>query len=123
MSKKGWVYITIGVLTLAAIFAMEYNKPKKINWYPSYVPHHKIPYGTYILNDLMEKYFPNNVLQIQKPPFELLRRADSIKGTYFFVNETVSFEEAELNALWSGWTKAIPFLSPRTILRKNYWIH
>ena len=29
MSKKGWVYITIGVLTLAAIFAMEYNKPKK----------------------------------------------------------------------------------------------
>jgi len=99
MSKKGWVYITIGVLTLAAIFAMEYNKPKKINWYPSYVSHHKIPYGTYILNDLMEKYFPNNVLQIQKPPFELLRRADSIKGTYFFVNETVSFEEAELNAL------------------------
>ncbi|RIV30287.1 DUF4350 domain-containing protein [Flagellimonas lutimaris] len=99
MSKKGWIYITIGVLTLAAIFVMEYNKPKKINWFPSYVSHHKIPYGTYVLNDLMEKYFPNKIQQIQKPPFEFLTRTDSIKGTYFFVNESVAFEEAELNAL------------------------
>jgi len=99
MSKKGWMYIVIGVLTLAAIFVMEYNKPKKINWFPSYVSHHKIPYGTYVLNDLMEKYFPDNIQQVQKPPFELLTRNDSIKGSYFFVNETVSFEEAELNAL------------------------
>ncbi|WP_318312441.1 DUF4350 domain-containing protein [Flagellimonas crocea] len=99
MSKKGWTYIIIGVLTLAAIFAMEYNKPKDINWFPSYVSHHKIPYGTYVLNDLMDKYFPDNIEQVQKPPFELLSRTDTIKGTYFFVNETVSFEEAELNAL------------------------
>jgi len=99
MSKKGWIYIVIGVLTLAAIFVMEYNKPKKINWFPSYVSHHKIPYGTYVLNDLMEKYFPNKIQQIQKPPFEFLTRTDSIKGTYLFVNESVAFEEAELNAL------------------------
>ncbi|RPG28367.1 MAG: DUF4350 domain-containing protein [Muricauda sp. TMED12] len=99
MSKKGWIYIVIGVLTLAAIFVMEYNKPKKNNWFPSYVSHHKIPYGTYVLNDLMEKYFPNKIQQIQKPPFEFLTRTDSIKGTYFFVNESVAFEEAELNTL------------------------
>lgn len=99
MSKKGWIYIVIGVLTLAAIFVMEYNKPKKINWFPSYVSHHKIPYGTYVLNDLMEKYFPNKIQRIQKPPFEFLTRTDSIKGTYFFVNESVAFEEAELNTL------------------------
>ncbi|WP_437399901.1 DUF4350 domain-containing protein [Flagellimonas lutimaris] len=99
MSKKGWIYIVIGVLTLAAIFVMEYNKPKKINWFPSYVSHHKIPYGTYVLNDLMEKYFPNKIQQIQKPPFEFLTRTDSIKGTYLFINESVAFEEAELNAL------------------------
>ena len=99
MSKKGWIYIVIGVLTLAAIFVMEYNKPRKINWFPSYVSHHKIPYGTYVLNDLMEKYFPNKIQRIQKPPFEFLTRTDSIKGTYFFVNESVAFEEAELNTL------------------------
>ncbi|MBR9854225.1 MAG: DUF4350 domain-containing protein [Algicola sp.] len=99
MSKKGRIYIIIGVLTLGALFVMEYNKPKKVNWFPSFVSHHKIPYGTYVLNDLMEKYFPDRIQQAQKPPFELLSRTDSIQGTYFFVNESVSFEEAELNAL------------------------
>jgi len=99
MSRKGWIYISIGILTLAAMFALEYNKPKKINWFPSYVSHHKIPYGTYVLNDVMEKHFPDAVQQIQKPPFEFLSRTDSIKGAYFFVNENVSFEEAELNTI------------------------
>nr|WP_321413865.1 DUF4350 domain-containing protein [uncultured Allomuricauda sp.] len=99
MSRKGWIYITIGILTLAALFGLEYNKPKKINWFPSYVSHHKIPYGTYVLNDLMEKHFPGAIQQIQKPPFEFLSRTDSINGAYFFVNESVSFEEAELNAI------------------------
>ena len=61
MSRKGWIYIAIGILTLAAMFALEYNKPKKINWFPSYVSHHKIPYGTYVLNDVMEKHFPDAI--------------------------------------------------------------
>lgn len=47
----------------------------------------------------MEKHFPDAIQQIHKPPFEFLTRTDSIKGTYFFVNESVSFEEAELNSL------------------------
>lgn len=97
MLKKGWIYIAIGVLAIAGILLLEYNKPKQVNWFPSFVSHHKIPYGTYVLNDLMEKKFP--VQQVHVPPFEFLIRNDSIKGTYFFVNETVNFEEAELNAL------------------------
>ena len=99
MIKRGRIYIIIGLLTLLGIFLLEYNKPKDINWFPSYVSHHKIPYGTYVLNDLMEKSFADLVQQVQKPPFEFLTRTDSIQGTYFFVNETVAFEEAELNAI------------------------
>jgi hypothetical protein len=99
MIKRGRIYIIIGLLTILGIFLLEYNKPKDINWFPSYVSHHKIPYGTYVLNDLMEKSFADLVQQVQKPPFEFLTRTDSIQGTYFFVNETVAFEEAELNAI------------------------
>lgn len=99
MLKKGRIYIVIGIITLGLIFLMEYNKPKKINWFESYVSHHKIPYGTYVLNDLITNYFPSKVKQVRIPPFEFLTRSDTVKGTYFFVNRSVSFGETELNAL------------------------
>lgn len=99
MFKKGWIYIAIAFLTLLGIFVLEYNKTKDINWFPSYVSHHKIPYGTLVFNDLMENHFPNSIQQVQQPPFEFLMRNDTIEGTYLFVNQSVAFEEAELNTL------------------------
>lgn len=99
MLKKSWTYLIIGIVAVGGIFLLEYNKPKQLNWFPSYVSHHKIPYGTYVLSDLMEGFFPNRITQIHKPPFELLSRNDTVAGTYFFVNSSVSFEEAELNTL------------------------
>lgn len=103
MIKKGSIYIIIGVMTVGLILALEYNKPKKVNWFPSYVSHHKIPYGTYILNDLMGQLFHNKTKQANQPPYEFLQKNDSIKGTYFFVNEDISYGEAELNSLLD-WT-------------------
>lgn len=103
MVKKGWTYLLIAIIAIGGIFLLEYNKPKQINWFPSYVSHHKIPYGTYVLNKLMEDFFPSRLSQIHKPPFELLTRNDTVQGTYFFVNESITFEEAELNALLD-WT-------------------
>lgn len=99
MLKKGWIYLVIGLLTVGGIFLLEYNKPKQVNWFPSYVSHHKIPYGTYVFNELMEKFFPQSIRQVHIPPFEFLMRNDTIEGTYLFVNESVNFEEAELHAL------------------------
>jgi hypothetical protein len=103
MVKKGWTYLLIAFLAIGGIFLLEYNKPKQVNWFPSYVSHHKIPYGTYVLNKLMEDFFSSRLTQIHKPPFELLSRNDTVQGTYFFVNESITFEEAELNALLD-WT-------------------
>jgi len=104
MLKKGRAYIIIAVFAVLGILVLEYNKPKKVNWFPSYVSHHKIPYGTYVLNDLLPKLFSSEIHQIQKPPFELLTRNDTIQGTYFFVNESIVFEEVELHTLldWVG---------------------
>ncbi len=99
MLKKGRIYIIIGIITLGLIFLMEYNKPKKVNWFESYVSHHKIPYGTYVLNDLIINNFPSKVKQVRIPPFEFLMRNDTVKGTYFFVNRSVSFGETELDVL------------------------
>lgn len=99
MLKKSKVYIFIGIFTLGLIFLVEFNKPKKINWFPSYVSHHKIPYGTYVLNDLLPELFDGKIRQVQRPPFEFLLRNDTIQGTYFFANASVQFGDTELEAV------------------------
>ncbi len=103
MGKKGVTYIIIALLTVALLMLMQYNKPKEINWFPSYVVQHKIPYGTYVLNEVMANFFSGNIEQIHVSPFEFLTTNSSIKGTYFFVNDRIEFGETELNVLFD-WT-------------------
>ncbi|MBD0778954.1 DUF4350 domain-containing protein [Maribacter sp. ANRC-HE7] len=103
MRKKGSIYLIIGAVTLVILMVFQYSKPKEINWFPSFVAQHKIPYGTYVLNDLMEKKYKDNLKQITQPPFEVLQSADSLRGTYVFVNNDVLFGKAELNSLLD-WT-------------------
>ncbi|PIF00518.1 MAG: hypothetical protein CR994_05455 [Maribacter sp.] len=103
MRKKNSIYLIIGVVTLVALILFQYNTPKKINWFNSFVAQHKIPYGTYVLNDLMEKKYKTNLKQANRPPFEILRSTDTLQGTYVFINDDVSFGEAELNSLLD-WT-------------------
>lgn len=99
MVKKWGIYIIIAVAALGLLLLVEYSKPKKINWFPSYVAQHKIPYGTYVLNDLMHNKLGDAVVPVYKPPFEFLMQNDSAKGTYFLVNNSVRFGDAELDAL------------------------
>ncbi len=103
MGKKGSIYIIIALVTMAILMLLQYSKPKEVNWFPSFVSQHKIPYGTYILNNLMEKKYGDNLKQIHKPPYELLQTDTTIQGTYFFVNNNVSFGEVELTSLLD-WT-------------------
>lgn len=101
MVKKGSIYIIIAIVTLGAILLLEYNKPKQINWFPSYVAQHKIPYGTFVFHSLIENIVPNQTQQVYAPPYEFLKENDTIRGTYFFVNGSVRFAEAELDLLLS----------------------
>ena len=72
MSKKGKIYITLVLLTLLTIVAIEMNKPKEINWFPSYALHHKIPFGSYVFNEQLKR-ITDNVTTIERPPFEYLK--------------------------------------------------
>lgn len=103
MGKKGNIYIIIALVTLAILMLIQYTKPKEVNWFPSFVAQHKIPYGTYILNDLMTARYGDQLKHINEPPYEFLKEGDNGKGTYLFVNNSVSFGEIELNSLLD-WT-------------------
>ncbi|MFD0797061.1 DUF4350 domain-containing protein [Maribacter chungangensis] len=103
MGKKGTIYLGIAILTLAAFMLLQYSKPKEINWFPSYVASHKIPYGTVVLNTVMEGLFPSQLQQVYNPPFEFINQNDSINGSYVFINNDIQFNKEELNALLN-WT-------------------
>jgi len=99
MVKKGWVYIIIGLITLGLILAIQYNKPKEVNWFKSYVGQHKIPYGTFIANELFDQEFAQRFEQVTRPPFEYLQENQDAEGTYIIINNDVNFGEVELDAL------------------------
>jgi len=103
MDKKGGIYIVIAIFTVALLMLLQYNKPKEVNWFPSYVAKHEIPYGTLVFNEVVQQLFPNKIQQVHLPPFEFLEKNPAADGTYFFVDNKVEFGEAELHDLLD-WT-------------------
>ncbi len=101
MSKKGKLYIALIVLAIVSIVILESNKPKDINWFPSYATHHKIPFGSYVFNEQVKR-ISDAVIEVDRPPFEYLSQND-INGTYVFFNSDITFRKPELNALLD-WT-------------------
>ncbi len=104
MFKKKGIYIIIALAALGLLMLLQYSKPKEINWFPSFVAQHKIPYGTFVLNGLMKTLFSETV-QVTATPYQFLTDNPDAEGTYFFVNGEIKFEETELNVLLD-WTSA-----------------
>ena len=86
------------LLGIAGLVYLEATKPLPVNWFPSYTNSDKIPLGTYVLWNLLEDTFENQIEEISIPPFEKLQDS-SFAGTYFFVNNSINFDDAELEAL------------------------
>lgn len=103
MFKKGSIYLVIAVVTLGLLLFLQYNQPKNINWFESYVATHKIPYGTHVFQALLSQRFSEKVTDVRVPPFEFLNQGQEAQGTYLFVNKDVVFEKTELHALLD-WT-------------------
>ncbi len=86
------------MLAIAALVYLEANQPKPLNWFPSYHQDDKIPLGSKVLYDLMEDKLGDRMQVNTRPPFEVIEQ-DSLSGTFFFLNDYILFEEAELNAM------------------------
>lgn len=97
MSKRGKLYIVLLAVAILAIVLAEMNKPKQINWFPSYATHHKIPFGSYVFNEQLKRV-ADTVTIVDRPPFEYLNDND-INGTYLFYNGGIEFGKDELNSL------------------------
>jgi len=99
MDKVSKIYLTAFILLILGFIYIQKHKKKPINWFPSYVAKHKIPYGTYVLKEELPKLFPASKINTSfEPPFLHLKDA-TLTGTYFFVDDAINFGKDEFNRL------------------------
>ncbi len=98
MSKLQKIFLFSFLLVLAALVYMEATKPQPVNWFPSYSKLDKIPLGSFVLHDLLNESFGEEMEEKDLPPFETLQDS-TLKGTYFFVNNSINFDKTELDSL------------------------
>ena len=96
MNKSYKIGLGIFLLLLILLTWMEANEPEPVNWNPSYSATDKIPLGTYVLFDQLRA---QDILEVIKvPPYEFLTENDP-SGTYFFLNNQLTFDDNELNKI------------------------
>ncbi len=94
-------YYLIVALLLAIVIGLEINKPKKINWFESYIAHDKIPFGTHILRQtLPEIFIPNKIKETYFPVYNTLKHDTNFTGNYIFINGSVHFDKFDRRYLF-----------------------
>lgn len=68
-------YLIGSVLLVVTYLVVQFYKPKPIDWTPTYVKEHKIPFGTYILHKEIGSLFPNSVVRVSRQ-----RTYNTLKG-------------------------------------------
>ncbi|HSI71221.1 MAG TPA: DUF4350 domain-containing protein [Gillisia sp.] len=88
----------LGLILLVVLFLtyLEASEPDPVNWNPSYLETDKIALGSFVFYDSWEE-IGVNLEKVNVPPYEFLNQESS--GTYFFLNNYLSFDDAELKKL------------------------
>jgi len=99
LNNKTNIYIIAFIVLISGLIYLETTKKKPVNWFPSYVAKHKIPYGTFVLRSELKNLFPSVAIEtIKIPPYVYLEDTTRV-GTYFFTDEALNFGNAEFKRL------------------------
>lgn len=96
--KKKNLYITLLVLLVSGYLISEWARPKPIDWTESYLGTDTIPYGTYIMRDLLPDLFPGEPITYQSEPIFNVDSASEIQNV-IFINSQFSPDKFEVDKL------------------------
>ncbi|HET8887149.1 MAG TPA: DUF4350 domain-containing protein [Salinimicrobium sp.] len=97
MDRMQKIILGLFVVVLLLLTYLEASEPEPINWNPSYTKVDKIPLGGFVLFENLKAHH-DSIHVVNIPTYEKLKK-DSIAGTYFFLNEMIAFDDAELGHL------------------------
>ncbi len=80
-------YLLFFILAIALILFVDYNKPKPINWAPTFLIEDKIPFGLFILNKEMDSLLKERQLQRFS------------QGVYEFITDSLSKDTTALKTI------------------------
>ncbi|MCF4101840.1 DUF4350 domain-containing protein [Gillisia sp. M10.2A] len=97
MNKGFKLLFAVFLLLLLLLTYLEASEPDPVNWNPSYLETDKIALGSYVFYEAWQKSRKDSIIKVKIPPFEFLNKKP--KGTYFFVNNYLNFDDSELEKL------------------------
>lgn len=111
MNNKIKIYIAFLVLVFVLILVADYNRPKPVDWNPTYSVNDKIPFGLYVLDHEIDGILKNQKVERLSTvtPYEFLNpKYDSdslvdtytIKGTLLNISEFASIDEASMKEIF-----------------------
>ncbi|VXB67674.1 conserved hypothetical protein [Flavobacterium sp. 9AF] len=98
MPKSIKIYIFILVLILIGIITIDANKPKPVNWNPSYSVKDKIPFGLFVFNQEIDSLFKNQKIQrFGVTPYEFFDDKYSYEDSTYTTNGNVLYIDGASN--------------------------
>ncbi|NHN27584.1 DUF4350 domain-containing protein [Flavobacterium jejuense] len=98
MPKSIKIYISILVLILIGIITIDANKPKPVDWSPTFSVKDKIPFGLFVLNNEIDSLF--NEQKIERfgvTPYEFLDPKYSYKDSTYTTKGTIMYIDESSN--------------------------
>ena len=91
--------IAFGGILLLVLFLtyLQATEPEPVNWNPSYLESDKIALGSFVFYESWKESTAAKIEKATVPPFEFLN--EEHHGTYFFLNDVLSFDDAELKKI------------------------
>lgn len=87
MLRKNKIPLIILLLCFTVMIIIQHNTPRPLNWRPTYSKKHKIPYGTYALNELLPDIFPGKKIEtVNRPAYNILTEEFHEDKNYVFLS-------------------------------------
>lgn len=105
MNRTLQIYISILVLLLVTIVVIDSNRPKPIDWTPTYSLKDKIPFGLYVLDNEIGSLLKNQKIEkFNSTPYEFFQgnydyNEDQEKGTYLIISKIPNLDSQSISKI------------------------
>jgi hypothetical protein len=94
------LYSLIAFVLLSFYLVAQYNKPKTLNWKPTFSKKDKIPYGSFVLYNRLNDIFPNSIVKSNRQsPYLTLTEESHPAGNYLLISQNIKVDEYDFREL------------------------